>query len=57
MQRVHLNCHVMLVQVVKADEEVLRFVVGDGDVPVWNAELAVELIGDVLRLVRMHALS
>jgi hypothetical protein len=54
---VHLNCHVMLVQVVEADEEVLRFVVGDGDVPVWNAELAVELIGDVLRLVRMYALS
>jgi hypothetical protein len=57
MQRVHLNCHVMLVQVVEADEEVLQFVVGDGDVPVWNAELVVELIGDVLRLVRMYAPS
>jgi hypothetical protein len=57
MQRVHLNCHVMLVQVVEADEEVLQFVVGDGDVPVWNAELVVELIGDVLWLVRMYAPS
>jgi hypothetical protein len=47
----------MLVWVVEADEEILRFVPGDGDVLVWNIELAVKLIGDLLRLVhdrRMH---
>jgi hypothetical protein len=54
---VHLNRHVTLVRVVEADEEVLPFVVGDGDVPVWNTELAVELIGDLLRLVRTYAPS
>jgi hypothetical protein len=40
---------VTLVQVVEADEEILRFVPGDGNVLVWNTELTVKLICDLLR--------
>jgi hypothetical protein len=48
---VWLNWRVALVQVVEADEEVLWLVTRDSDVLMWNIELAMELIGDLLLLV------